>query len=129
MDDILVTENWLANEEAVATAAAEEAMSLARAAAQAASDAAAYARAQALSADIQDFPSEMDLLRLERARLSEMERAFRMDFEAEAALLEAERDHVTHLETLLDDFASTAREADDAAIEGLVPSSGTLPGL
>ncbi|KAL2631942.1 hypothetical protein R1flu_016628 [Riccia fluitans] len=68
----VTTESWIGSDEAVATTAAEEAMALARAAAKAARDAAAYAEAQALAESFQDFPTEHDLLLLERARLTEM---------------------------------------------------------
>ncbi|KAG6558042.1 hypothetical protein Mapa_000222 [Marchantia paleacea] len=69
---IVTTESWVGSDEAVATAAAEEAMAFARAAAKAARDAAAYAEAQALAESFEDFPTEQDLLLLERARLNEM---------------------------------------------------------
>lgn len=110
VDAILATESWVASDEAVASAAGEEAMALARAAAKAASDAAFYA--QAMVVENEEFPSEVDLMRLERARLSEMERAYRLDYDTEAALLEAEQSYVNHLESLLDNVSS--READVA---------------
>lgn len=112
VDAILATESWVASEEAVASAAGEEAMALARAAAKAASDAAYYA--QAMVVENEEFPSEVDLMRLERARLSEMERAYRLDYDTEAALLEEEQSYVNHLEALLDNVSSLVREADVA---------------
>ena len=62
--------------EALARARAAEAaaaVALARAAAQAAKDAAALANSSRRNEFLEDFPSEKDLLLLERARLSEME--------------------------------------------------------
>nr|QIE09852.1 sigma factor 2A [Anthoceros angustus] len=88
--DAVATENWIASDEAVAAAAAEQAMALARAAVKAARDVEALtARTMAdFSLDCLDVQEEdEDLidafydskdilrLRLERARLSEMEKA------------------------------------------------------
>ncbi|KAG0568696.1 hypothetical protein M758_6G035700 [Ceratodon purpureus] len=109
-DAVLVTENWLGNEEGVSHSAAEEAMALSLAAAKAARDAASYA--DALGGD---FPSEFDLLRLERARLTDMEHSFRADYDAESALLEAEQSYVLKLESLLGGVSSLVREAEAIA--------------
>ena len=105
-DAVLVTESWLGREDGVSHAAAEEAMALSLAAAKAARDAASYAEAM-----VPEFPSEFDLLRLERARLSDMEHSFRADYDAEAALLEAEQSYVLQLESLLGGVSSLVREA------------------
>lgn len=110
-DAVLVTESWLGREEGVSHAAAEEAMALSLAAAKAARDAASYADAM-----VPAFPSQFDLLRLERARLSDMEHSFRADYDAESALLEAEQSYVLKLESLLGGVSSLVREAEGTAI-------------
>lgn len=113
VDDVLVTESWLGSEEVVETrAAAEEAMALALAAAKAARDAAAYA--DAMVVEDEEFPSEFDLLRLERARLSDMGDS-RAEYDAEAALLEAEQSYVQKLESLLAGIPTPVQEAEDTA--------------
>ncbi|CAM6101125.1 unnamed protein product [Calypogeia fissa] len=73
----IITESTICTDMAI-----DEALALARAAARAARDAArdaaAYAEAQAIADDEteeEDFPSEQDLLLLERARLTEMARS------------------------------------------------------
>lgn len=85
--DAVVTENWVASDEAVAAAAAEQAMALARAAVKAARDVEALTSSLALDylpdtsegegdASADSFYNAKDILRLrlERARLSEMEK-------------------------------------------------------
>lgn len=69
----VAVEPRITSDEAVAAAAAAEAIALARAAVQAARDAAALSIPHVWAESVTDFPSETDLLRLERARLSEME--------------------------------------------------------
>lgn len=93
-----------------AVVAAEEAMAMALAAAKAARDAAAMVKEE-------EFPTEFDLLRLERARLSDMEQSFRMEYDAESALLQAEQGYLQELESLLGGVSNLLREAD-------VPNSG-----
>lgn len=88
----LVTESWLANEES--TEASDVVSSF------------------IVDEDL-EFPSEFDLLRLERARLSDMEDSFRADYDAEAALLEAEQDYVQQLEALLGDVSSLLTEKEE----------------
>lgn len=68
----LVVESRITSDEAVAEAAAAQAIALATAAVQAARDAAVFAATHPWSESVMDFPSETDLLRLERARLSEI---------------------------------------------------------
>ncbi|KAG0587394.1 hypothetical protein KC19_2G161400 [Ceratodon purpureus] len=114
VEDALVTESWLDSEQSVeARDAAEETMALALAAAKAARDAASYA--EAMVVENEEFPSEFDLLRLERARLSDMEDSSRMEYDAEAAMLEAEQSYVKRLESLLAGVSTLVREAEDAA--------------
>jgi RNA polymerase primary sigma factor len=121
VDDVLVTESWLGSEEVVETrAAAEEAMTLALAAAKAARDAAAYA--DAMVVEDEEFPSEFDLLRLERARLNDMEDS-RVEYDAEAALLEAEQSYVQKLESLLAGIPTPVQEAEDTAT--VIQETGT----
>lgn len=108
VDDVLVTER---SEEGVL--AAEEAMALALAAAKAARDAASFV--DAMVVENETFPTEFDLLRLERARLSDMEHSFRMEYDAEAAMLEAEQSCVQKLESILSGVSSLIREAEDTA--------------
>lgn len=115
VDDVLVTER---SELDCVAVAAEEAMALALAAAKAARDAVSYADAMVVD---EEFPTEFDLLRLERARLSDMEHSFRMEYDAEAAMLEAELSYVQKLESLLGGVSSLIREAD--VVE---PNLGTL---
>jgi RNA polymerase sigma factor (RpoD-like family) len=102
-----------------AVVAAEEAMALALAAAKAARDAAAMVEEE-------EFPTEFDLLRLERARLSDMEQSFRVEYDAETALLEAEQGYLQELESLLGGVSNLFREADvpnsDAGIGEEQPS-------
>ena len=126
VDDVLVTESWLGSEESVETrATAEEAMALALAAAKAARDAASYV--DAMIVENEEFPSEFDLLRLERARLSEMELSSRVEYDAEAALLEAEQVFVQKLESLLAGVNALVQEAEDIA--SVVKETGTLSNL
>eukprot|EP00249_Psilotum_nudum_P023622 c28937_g3_i1 orf=490-2217(+) len=70
----VVTETLISSDASVVAAAVEKAMALARAAVQAAKDAAALSDIHPWRETIGCFPSEVDLLLLERARLSEMER-------------------------------------------------------
>jgi len=119
VDDVLVTDR---SEEVAA--ATEEAMALALAAFKAAQDAASYA--DAMVVENEEFPTEFDLLRLERARLSDMEDSFRMEYDAEAAMLEAEQSHVQELELLLRGVSSLIQEAEDTSA---LPNLGTLPKL
>ncbi|KAH9321189.1 hypothetical protein KI387_015828, partial [Taxus chinensis] len=72
----MATETLLQSEIAGIAAAAAEAVALAKAAVKAARDVVALSEGQTLSTreNLKDFPSEADLLRLERARLTEMER-------------------------------------------------------
>ena len=123
VEDALVTESWLDSEQSVeARDAAEETMALALAAAKAARDAASYA--EAMVVENEEFPSEFDLLRLERARLSDMEDSSRMEYDAEAAMLEAEQSYVKRLESLLAGVSTLVREAEDAA--SVVQETGRL---
>lgn len=77
MDATMATETLLQNEMAGLAAAAAEAVALAKAAVMAARDAVALSEGHTLPARgyLKDFPSEADLLRLERARLTEMEKS------------------------------------------------------
>ncbi|KAL4199261.1 hypothetical protein AMTRI_Chr03g50290 [Amborella trichopoda] len=77
----LVTESLLKSEEAIIAAAAAEAIALAKAAAKLAKDAALMVGSvpPSRSDKVDDFPSEADILRLQRARLTEMERIGSMD--------------------------------------------------
>lgn len=77
MDATMATETLLQNEMAGIAAAAAEAVALAKAAVKAARDVVALSEGKTLPARgyLKDFPSEADLLRLERARLTEMERS------------------------------------------------------
>lgn len=109
-----MTESWLDSEQSVeGLAAAEEAMALALAAAKAARDAVAYA--DAMVVENEEFPSEFDLLRLERARLSDMEDSSRMEYNTEAAMLEVEQSYVQKLESLLAGVSNLVQEAEDTA--------------
>eukprot|EP00249_Psilotum_nudum_P023621 c28937_g1_i1 orf=1187-2899(+) len=74
VDATVATETWISGDASVAAAAAEKAFALAKAAVQAAKDAAALSDIHSWQDTIGNFPSEADLLLLERARLSEMER-------------------------------------------------------
>lgn len=123
VDDVLTTESWLLSEESVETrAAAEQAMALALAAAKAARDAASYA--DAMIVENEEFPSEFDLLRLERARLSDMEHSSRIEYDAEAATLKAEQSYVQKLESLLSGVPTLIQEAEDTV--SFVEETGTL---
>ncbi|XP_059072724.1 uncharacterized protein LOC131051246 isoform X2 [Cryptomeria japonica] len=77
MDATMATETLLQDEMAGIAAAAAEAVALAKAAVKAARDVVALSEGKTLPARgyLKDFPSEADLLRLERARLTEMERS------------------------------------------------------
>ncbi|CAM6037639.1 unnamed protein product [Sphagnum compactum] len=120
VDAVVVTENWLVSNEAAAAAAAEEAMTLAKAAAMAASDAAAYAQAQSVTFDSQEFPSEMDLLRLERARLSEMERFQMIDLDTELDVSQTQNNfRNSQLGTMSDGSTAVANKATEALAVGL----------
>lgn len=120
VDAVVVTENWLVSNEAAAAAAAEEAMTLAKAAAMAASDAAAYAQAQSVTFDSQEFPSEMDLLRLERARLSEMERFQMIELDMEPDASQAQNNYQSsQLGTMSDGSTAVANKATEALAVGL----------
>ncbi|KAH8945770.1 hypothetical protein BDL97_12G058000 [Sphagnum fallax] len=120
VDAVVVTENWLVSNEAAAAAAAEEAMTLAKAAAMAASDAAAYAQAQSVTFDSQEFPSEMDLLRLERARLSEMERFQMIELDMEPDVSQTENTYRnSQLGTMSDGSTAVANKATEALAVGL----------
>lgn len=110
VDDVLVTESWLSSEEEVSCHDAEEAMALALEAVKAARAASSYA--DAMKVENEEFPSEFDLLRLERARLNDMEQTFREDYHAEAAMLEAEQSYVQKLELLLEDVSTLVGEAE-----------------
>eukprot|EP01018_Ginkgo_biloba_P007757 Gb_37602 [translate_table: standard] len=92
----MATETLLQSEMAGIAAAAAEAVALAKAAVKAARDAVAMSEGQLMSVseNLNEFPSEADLLRIERARLTEMERlgamktlenfqAFKNEFEEE----------------------------------------------
>ncbi|CAK9199254.1 unnamed protein product, partial [Sphagnum troendelagicum] len=115
VDAVVVTENWLVSNEAAAAAAAEEAMTLAKAAAMAASDAAAYAQAQSVTFDSQEFPSEMDLLRLERARLSEMERFQMIELDMEPDVSQTENTYRnSQLGTMSDGSTAFEDETHDS---------------
>ncbi|XP_024395432.1 uncharacterized protein [Physcomitrium patens] len=113
VDDALVTESGLISEEGVSRAAAEEAMTLALAAAKAAMEAASYADAMAVEQE--EFPTEFDLLRLERARLSDVEHSFRVELDTEAAMMEAEQSYVQKLESLLGGVSTLVREEEETA--------------
>ncbi len=120
VDAVVVTENWLVSNEAAAAAAAEEAMTLAKAAAMAASDAAAYAQAQSVTFDSQEFPSEMDLLRLERARLSEMERFQMVELDMEPDVSQTQNNYRnSQLGTMSDGSTAVANKATEALAVGL----------
>jgi len=110
----LATESWLGSEEGISNA--EEAK---------ARDDVVASFAGAIVEKKVDFPSEFDLLRLERARLSDMEQSFRADYDAESALLEAEQNYVQQLESLLGGVSSLVREAEGSASTTEVENAGT----
>ncbi|KAL3689865.1 hypothetical protein R1sor_016174 [Riccia sorocarpa] len=114
----VTTESWIGSDEVVATTAAEEAMALARAAAKAARDAAAYAEAQALAESFQDFPTEQDLLRLERARLTEMAKSSVLSMESTDVLGDVVSTEQIHSLWKDLDFASSG--SDSGATSGVV---------
>ncbi|CAM6011670.1 unnamed protein product [Sphagnum balticum] len=130
VDAVVVTENWLVSNEAAAVAAAEEAMTLAKAAAMAASDAAAYAQAQSVTFDSQEFPSEMDLLRLERARLSEMERFQMIELDMEPDVSQTQNNYRnSQLGTMSDGSTAVTNKATEAlAFEDETHDSGDSKG-
>lgn len=65
--------------------------------------------------ETEDFPSEFDLLRLQWARLSDMEHSSRMECDAEAAMLVVEQSCVQKLESLLAGVSTLIQEAEDTA--------------
>lgn len=86
----IATETLLQSEMAGIEAAAAEAVALAKAAVKAARDVVALSEGQTPleSEYLKDFPSEADLLRIERARLTEMERLEAMNFSNRVQLFE-----------------------------------------
>lgn len=104
MEVTMATETLLQSEMAGIEAAAAEAVALAKAAVKAARDVVALSEGQTLSESdyLKDFPSEADLLRIERARLTEMERLEAMNFSNRVQLFE------THSEKECDSQSSSS---------------------
>lgn len=90
MEVTIATETLLQSEMAGIEAAAAEAVALAKAAVKAAREVVALSEGQTPleSEYLKDFPSEADLLRIERARLTEMERLEDMNFSNRVQLFE-----------------------------------------
>lgn len=104
MEVTIATETLLQSEMAGIEAAAAEAVALAKAAVKAARDVVALSEGQTLSESdyLKDFPSEADLLRIERARLTEMERLEAINFSNRVQLFE------THSEKECDSQSSSS---------------------
>lgn len=90
MEVTIATETLLQSEMAGIEAAAAEAVALAKAAVKAAREVVALSEGQTTleSEYLKDIPSEADLLRIERARLTEMERLEDMNFSNRVQLFE-----------------------------------------